>query len=140
MAYGREEISVEEKSSLGHAVKSLKSRLDPGSQALAAQEFRHLSQQDKESVSDFITRLEKTFRMAHGREEISVETRGAFLYAQMQEGLHYELMQAPAVSGAQSYSQLCIAAKSEERRLAALKKRQQLQTEKFASKTSKQLP
>ena len=41
----------ERRSSLGHAVEALKSRLDPGSQALAVQEFRNLSQHDKESVS-----------------------------------------------------------------------------------------
>lgn len=77
--------------------------------------------------------------MAYERKEISVEMREAFLYAQMQ-GLPYELVQAPAVSGAQSYPQLFVAAKSEERRLAALTKRQQLQTGKFAPNTVKQSP
>lgn len=38
---------------------------------------------------------------------------------------HYELVRGPAVSGAQTYKELCTAAKSEERRLAALRKCQQ---------------
>ena len=63
--------------------------------------------------------------MAYGWEQISNETRGALLFAQLQEGLHYELLRAPAVSGAESNTQLCVAAKSEERRLAMLQKKRQ---------------
>ena len=47
------------------------------------------------------------------------------LYGQLQEGLSYSLMESPAVSGAQNYKELCLAAKREERRLAELKKKQQ---------------
>ena len=47
------------------------------------------------------------------------------LYGQLQEGLSYSLMESPLVSGAQSYRELCIAAKKEERRLAELQKNQQ---------------
>ena len=47
------------------------------------------------------------------------------LYGQLHEGLHYEIMRAPGVTGVDSYNVLCIAAKSEERRLQELKKRQQ---------------
>ena len=47
------------------------------------------------------------------------------LYGQLHEGLRYEVMKAPGVSGVDSYSALCIAAKSEERRLQELRKRQQ---------------
>lgn len=54
-------LQTEERCLLRRAIEVLKSRLDPGSQALAAQEFRHLSQHDKECVSDFITWLKKTF-------------------------------------------------------------------------------
>ena len=43
------------------------------------------------------------------------------LYSQLQEGLRYNLA---AVSGADSYSQLCIAAKHEEKRLNELARRQ----------------
>ena len=49
------------------------------------------------------------------------ETRDALFYAQLQEGLKYDLMKAPAVSGALNYQALCVAARSEER-LAELQK------------------
>ena len=63
---------------------------------------------------------EKAFREAYGRESMSKETRDALLFAQ------FELVQSPAVSGALSYEQLCIAAKGEAIRIVALKKRQEL--------------
>ena len=43
------------------------------------------------------------------------------LYGQLHEGLRYEVMKAPGVSGVDSYSALCIAAQSEERRLQELR-------------------
>ncbi len=92
---------------------------------LGALEFKHMSQMPREGVGEFITRLEKA---AYGREPLSKETRDALLYAQLQDSLRYELVQAPAVSGALAYEQLCIAAKGEERRLMALKKRQELES------------
>ena len=46
---------------------------------------------------------------------MSSETRSALLYGQLQEGLLYELLKAPAVSGAQKYSELCVAARNEEK-------------------------
>ena len=49
------------------------------------------------------------------------------LYGQLQEGLSYSLMESPSVSGAQSYHELCIAAKNEERKLAELKKNSSIQ-------------
>ena len=49
---------------------------------------------------------------------MSIETRETLLHSQLQEGLEYELMKAPAVSGAQGYKQLCLAARNEEKRLA----------------------
>ena len=88
--------------------------MDPGGRALAAQDFRHTVQGDAESVSDFVRRLE------YGRDSMSVETRDTLLHSQLQEGLRYDLMRAPAVSGAQMYKELCLAAKNEERRLAEL--------------------
>jgi hypothetical protein len=51
------------------------------------------------------------------------ETRDALLYAQLQEGLRFDLIKDPAVSGASDYQTLCVAAKNEERRLAELQKR-----------------
>ena len=47
------------------------------------------------------------------------------LYGQMQEGLCLRLMRGPAVSGAGTYQELCIAARNEEKRLADLKRRQE---------------
>ena len=55
---------------------------------------------------------------------MSAETRDTLLHGQLQEGLRYELMRSPAVSGAQNYKELCLAAKNEEKRLSELKKRQ----------------
>ena len=114
-----------EKSTYQAATKALKERLDPGNQTLAALDFRHSSQQPNESVSDFIRRLENIFQTGFGHERISNETREMLLYGQLHEGLLLTLMESPAVSGAQSYKELCVAAKREERRLAELKKKQQ---------------
>ena len=91
---------------------------------LAVQDFRHAVQKGEESVADFIRRLERCFRVAYGRDKLRQEAREALLHGQLQEGLMMELMRSPSVSGAQSYSALCLAAKNEERRLAELKKRQ----------------
>jgi hypothetical protein len=44
----------------------------------------------------------------------------------MYDGLRYNLMKGPAVSGAQNCRELCVAAKGEEHRLAALQQRHQL--------------
>ena len=116
-----------EKSDYEKGVRALRARLDPGSKALAAQDFRHAAQDENEKVSDFVRRIEKTFRRAYGHDTMLPETRDALLYAQLQEGLRYDLMKAPAVSGALNYQALCVAAKSEERRLAELQKRRQYQ-------------
>ena len=121
-------MSESEKSDYDKGVCALRARLDPGSKALAAQDFRHASQDESEKVSDFVRRLEKIFRRAYGNDSMLAETRDALLYAQLQEGLKYELMKAPAVSGALDYHTLCVAAKSEERRLAELQKRRQYQS------------
>ena len=94
----------------------MQNRLDPGSKALAAQDFRHTVQSHKESVSDFICRLEQVFRRAYGKEQISTETRDTLLRGQLQEGLSDVLIRAPAVSGALTYQGLCVAAKNEEDR------------------------
>ena len=107
------------------AIEALRLRLDPGSRTLAAQEFRHTSQGDEEKVADFIRRPEWTFNVAYGREGMSAETRDTLLHGQLQDGLRHEIMQAPAVSGAQTYPELCLAVRNEEKRLAELKKRQQ---------------
>ena len=65
---------------------------------------------------DYITRLERSFQIACGREHLSNETRDAFLFSQLQAGLKMILIESPAVSGSVSYKQLCITAKQEEKR------------------------
>ena len=47
------------------AVEALCARLDPGSRALAAQDFRHISQSKDEPVADFIRRLEQMYKVAY---------------------------------------------------------------------------
>ena len=49
----------------------------------------------------------------------------AFLHGQLHEGLRYDIVKGPAVSGAHTYKSLCVAAKQEEHRLEELQKRQQ---------------
>ena len=118
-------IRDDDRQDYSRAVKSLKERLDPGLRTLAAQDFRHTRQKESETVTDFIRRLERTFQLAYGRDPMSQETRQMLLYGQLQEGLRDEMMKSPAVSGALSYPELCLAAKSEEQRQAELKRRQQ---------------
>ena len=100
--------------------QALQAHLDPGGRSPAAQDFRHMSQQETESVSDFIQRLERIFQIAYGRDQMLKET-----HSQLQEGLRDKLIRSPTVSGAQTYLELCLTAKNEEKRLASLKKRQQ---------------
>ena len=118
-------LDADTKKSYSKAVEALCTRLDPGSRALAAQDFRHTSQGDEGKVADFIRCLERTFNVAYGREGMSSETRATLLHGQLQDGLKHELRRAPAVSGAQGYKELCLAARNEEKRLAELRKRQQ---------------
>ena len=56
---------------------------------------------------------------------MSQETRNALLHGQLQDELRYEIMKAPAVSGALSYPELCLASQNEEKRLLELKRRLQ---------------
>ena len=121
-------------------VEALRGRLEPQTRALAAQDFRHTSQGDQETVADFIRRLERTFTIAYGQDGMSLETRQTLLHGQLQEGLRYNLMKAPAVSGAQTYPELCMAAKNEEKRQAELKKRQEYQRPTAASPSCTFIP
>ena len=52
------------------AIKALECKLNLDRKAVAAQDFRHMSQCGGETVSGFISRLEKTFRKA-GHESIT---------------------------------------------------------------------
>ena len=102
------------------------------SKVLAAQDFRHIRhirQKEKESVADFIYRMEKEFHIAYKNDTLSRDTREAFLYGQLQDGLHPELMYNPSVSGALTYQELCMAARNEEKRQAELQKRRMYRPE-----------
>ena len=119
-------MSPDEKMDYHTAVTTLRTRLDPGNKTLAALDFHHITQKENESVSDFIMRLECTFQIAFGHNHMSLDTRDVLLYGKLQDGLRIDLVsKAPAISGAQNYRELCIAAKNEERRLAELKRRKQ---------------
>ena len=100
-------LAPEEIGTYQEAIQSLRTRIEPGNKIMAGQDFRHCRQQQPEVVTDFISRLEKIFQVAYGKDRMSRETRDALLYGQMQEGLCYELLKAPAVSGAQTYKELC---------------------------------
>ena len=57
---------------------------------------------------------------------MSAETRDTLLHGQLQDGLLLEIMYAPAVSGSQSYKELCLAVRNE-KHLAELRKRRHYQ-------------
>ena len=118
-------LRPEDRASFTRVVEALRSRLDCGSKTLAAQDFRHATQRDGESVSEFVRCLERVFRTAYGREPMSAETKDMLLYGQLQEGLHLQLMRSPAVSGAKDYQELIVVARNEERRLVDLRRRQE---------------
>ena len=115
----------EECSTFDGAVKCLAKALGPDSQILAAQDFHHTIQEEQETVSSFIRRLEKAFRLAYGEDNLKLDTRHTFLYGQLQEGLQHSLVRSPSASGALNYKEICMAAKNEERRQIEVKKCQQ---------------
>ena len=57
---------------------------------------------------------------------MSAESHDTLLYSQLQEGVQHDLTRGPAVSEAQTYKELCLAAKNE-KHLAELRKWQQYQ-------------
>ena len=108
------------------AVVALRTHLDPENKTLAALDFRHIVQKETKIVSGFIRRLERTFQIAFGRDPMSTETKNVLLYGKLQDGLRIDLVsKAPAISGAQNYQELCMAARNEEKRLAELKRKRQ---------------
>ena len=70
-------IATEEKTTFTDATSALRARLNPGSKALVAQDFRHALQRESESVSDYVLRLQRLFHTAYGRDGMSIETREA---------------------------------------------------------------
>ena len=117
-------IEESDKKTFKDVVNALRLRLDPGSKTMAAEEFRHTMQGAKESVASYIRHLERAFQVAYGRDGMQPETRDAFLYGQLHEGLQYEIMAGSAVSGAHTYKSLCVATKHEEHRMEELQMRQ----------------
>jgi hypothetical protein len=96
------------------------------SQTHAAQDFRHIPQADNEKVANFIWRLEHTFSVAYGREGKLEEARvNLRLGQQLQDGMKHELLNVAAVSGVQSYRELCLTAWNEENWFPEFKKRLQ---------------
>ena len=130
-------MSREERSDIGVGTAKLRERIDPVNPFVAVQEFRHLMQAKTETVSDYIRHVERAYRIAH-RKEVQPETREALLFMQMREGLREEIIRAPQVSGCQRYSELCQAAKFEEKRLVEIRKRRQYRREVDATVQSEQ--
>ena len=59
-------------------VQALHSGLEPQH---AAQEFQHTSQSDMEKVPDFIQRLARTFMIAFGQDQMSLENGETLLHS-----------------------------------------------------------
>ena len=59
-------LDSKDKTTYHSTVKTLRERLDPGNQSLAALDFRHASQRSSETVSDFLRRLEHNYQIAFG--------------------------------------------------------------------------
>ena len=64
-------LTYTERSTYQSAITALRIRLDPGNNTLAALDFRHITQKETESVSEFIRRLEHTFQIAFGHDPMS---------------------------------------------------------------------
>ena len=90
-------LCEEEKATYQAALHALRIRLNPGNRVLAAQDFRHAIQKESEGIADYV------------------------------RSTSYHIMKSPSVSGSQSYKELCMAAKHEEKRVAELRRHQHYQ-------------
>ena len=68
-------IHPDQRNTFAQGTEALRLHLDTASKTKAAQEFRHTAQQEVETVSDFIRRLERTFRTAYSRDVMSGDQR-----------------------------------------------------------------
>ena len=94
-------MSQSEHGTYKSAITGLRTWLDPGNKTLTALDFKHVTQKESESVSDFIRRLEQMFQLAFGYDPMSTETRDILLYGKLQDDLRIDLVsKAPAISGA----------------------------------------
>ena len=64
-------LDEDEKSAYDDVISALRTQLEHGSKTLASQDFRIIAQKDDEQVSKFIRRLERTFKIAYGRDPMS---------------------------------------------------------------------
>ena len=96
---------------------------------MAAQEFRHSLQHHLPSSYNAWTR-----RCSDEFPWRRLTTREALLYSQLYDGLRYDLMHGPAVSGARDYKELCVAAKGEE-----YQRQQRLKTAEETTSRSKRM-
>ena len=70
---------------------------------------------------DFLVHLERTFQIAFGHDSLTSETRDTLLHGQLQHGLNTD-NRVLAVSGSQSFMELCIAARNEKKQAFYCKK------------------
>ena len=82
---------------------------------MAAQDFRHIRQKEKELEVDFIYQMVKEFHAAYKNGLLSQDTRKAFLNGQLQDHLHPDLMQNILVLDALTDQELCMVARNEEK-------------------------
>ena len=75
------------KGTYSRGTDSLRSRLDPGSRTLAAQDFRCTQQGEREHVADFIRKLERTFNIAYGRDGTYISGDSGYSLALTTPGL-----------------------------------------------------
>lgn len=118
-------LNSEQKTTYVGAISALRLRIDPQNRVIVATDFRHALQAEEETVADYVRRIERLFQIAYGGDSLSSQTKDTMLHSQLHGGLRYDLMRSPTVSGAQSYQELCLAVRQEEKRLAELKRRQQ---------------
>ena len=67
---------------------------------------------------------------------MTTETRATLLHSQLQKRLRYKILQTLTVSGAQTYAELCLAAKNEEKRQMELHKRERYHRDPSTSASS----
>ena len=77
-------IISQEKSTYSDAVGSLHSRMDRGNRMLTSQDSRHATQENSESVADYVREMQQ---VAYCREGLSAETHDTLLYSQLHEKL-----------------------------------------------------
>jgi len=91
------DLLADEKRTYSQAIQALKGKLEPTNKTLIAQHFRRIRQGDQESMAELILRMERTFRVAYGKESMSQEVRSAFLHVQLQDALKNKIQSYAAL-------------------------------------------